>query len=585
MPIANPNAYRFIDFIGGNILDAQNVKSLEEQSLRRDKQGLGSLYEEGTLLNAVFNISGSTIHLACANYSFPVLVYVRGMFEVLIDAGGSVALPSIPSLAEGDYPFFLNWSLDIITSSDDPTLIDGATGEPTIEMGQMGLELSWTDTSGTALNSGTQFEKNTSTIEIVSFHVNGSSVITADYINGVFPYALADTRQGGLVNLTDDSGLAVGNTDPRNTDQRTPLDQSVTDPKVKDLVVTLAGSPNQYDPAAVGQGGVFSDHIIYTTLKEKLTDFLDQVNAAINSALASIAGHIGFPLGVLSGPHTTHPFPTAAQVGAAPASHVGETLGLATSHPAQVNSDHGGFTVLRNPVVTPAPTDTGYVITDGTSDLASLRHTGDVWSKLANGFNATGFGNLGLMSTIAAVVAALANATPPAGPDVNKAYVDAHDASTLATAEAYTDAHTSVAVRKVITTGAAVSLPRMPGVGLINRNDGGNGFGRLPVTNDVITYVIFTINGHIEVALGYGYYQNGSIVALPEATGWSGSNWVGSASLVWITFLDNDMRGVCESAILDPVTREVKQTGYTDWDNGANWFGMASVNTVAWRFI
>lgn len=606
----NPNLYRFVDFIGGNILDAANVITEENQSLLRDKQGIGSVYEDGTLLNASFVITGSTITLHCANNSFPVLIFIRGTFETLVSAGGSFVLPANTFLASNTYPLYFNWSLNIKTSADDSTFTDGSTGEPTIEMGELAgtssgsdttitSGISWTDTSGVVLNPAIQFEKNTSPIVLADFITDVSDNITVTYINGVFPYALANTRQAGLVNLTDDSGLAPGNTDARLSNTRTPSNQSIIDPMVKDLVVTNSSTvPPQYDPAAGGQGGIFTGHIIYTTLKQKLTDFLDSVNAAINNAIAELAAHIGQPLGSPA----THPFPTAAQVGAAPASHVGQVLGLATSHPAQVNSDTGGFVV--DELTTSVSGDAYGLYSSSSVRKAAIKHNGDIFSLLANSHTASAVlgngssadpnnGPLGLMSTIAAILSDHVNLHTHGDNNphnlsaldigaASTAYVDAGDANTLAAAQTYTDNATGVTVRYSFVPGGSYGAEDTPG-----------GLASYLTTQSYMNYTIIRIGqnaSYFELAIGTGAVHALETIPLPDGgAGWSTSQFTAEVGLKKLyNLFDNQGIGQGFSAQYNPSSRQAAVYAYSEGSHNyrfANYLDWVHVTAVAWRHV
>ena len=106
--------------------------------------------------------------------------------------------------------------------------------------------------------------------------------------------------------------------------------------------------------------------------------------------------------------------PTAAQVGAAPASHVGQVLGLSTSHPPEVDADSGGFEVLRDPGAAAAAMDPGFGILMANILQSGLLHNGDVYGissqaitaypGAADGDGAMTTTSLGLMSAIASVV-------------------------------------------------------------------------------------------------------------------------------------------------------------------------------------
>jgi hypothetical protein len=106
--------------------------------------------------------------------------------------------------------------------------------------------------------------------------------------------------------------------------------------------------------------------------------------------------------------------PTAAQVGAAPASHVGQVLGLSTSHPPEVDADSGGFEVLRDPGAAAAAMDPGFGILMANVLQSGLLHNGDVYGLLSQAITAypgavDGDGamtttSLGLMSAIASIL-------------------------------------------------------------------------------------------------------------------------------------------------------------------------------------
>lgn len=680
---SNPALYRYIKYIGGNILDASNVTLLQTILEGRAAGGdtavnllpsLAELYSQGALLNGVFNITGTSIVFTHANSSFDIFALINDRFESL---GSTVTISGSQPASGADNPLYLNWSWDIKTNSDDPTFTDGVTGEPTIQAGQLSIDVSWVDTSGVALNPSTQFAKNTTPIILAHFNMSVPAVVTVTYVNGALPYVQGNTKQAGIVLLTDDTGIAPGNTDARLSDQRVPQDHSVTDVKVKDLIssgfnstslpawaaitaytvgtqivdsngnietvvntsgtgtsggsaptwnVSLGGQTidnpgaNQvvwvnggtaatvkYDPATVNQGGVFTDHIIYTTLKEKLTDFLDTVNTSIENTLIALGNHIGKPLGSSS----THPFPTALQVGAAPSSHVGQPLGLGTSHPALVNSDTGGFVAQE---VTPSVSGDAYALSSSTSvRKAAITHSGDVFSLLANAFNANGgngtggtavnTGALGLISLIAAVVAEHVNYKTHGNNNphnlnaadigsVDAAFVDQQVSSIIDDVTAYTDAKTNISVRVVTTAGpsfpVSVSNPSggaQIGQSTMSHNAPGTTATQFGFTSATITYVIITIGNAFELAFGFGTYATGQQVALPEVSGWSGSNFFCTGSIAYATWISYDTRGQQIKCFIPNNTRVVAMAQAADSAQNFVFNGIADVTAIAWRNI
>src|SRR5208337_3046930 len=234
----NPSLYRYIDFIGGNILDATNVTLLQTILEGRSVTaingitGMAQLFAQGTLLNCVFNITGSTIVMTHSNASFPIYVLVNDRFESL---GNTVTIAGSQP-GSGTVNLYLNWSWDQKTSSDDPSFIDGITGEPTIQAGQLNLDVDWADTHGSP--SPTQFAKNSSAIVLAIFNMSATPNVTVAYINGVLPYAQGNPNQAGLVALTDTTGLAVGTTDARIHDPRVPAAVSVGTRAISALIQT-----------------------------------------------------------------------------------------------------------------------------------------------------------------------------------------------------------------------------------------------------------------------------------------------------------------------------------------------------------
>jgi hypothetical protein len=230
-----PTKYRYIDFIGGNILDASNVSLLQaiteggvtSSDVAVPIPGLAQLYQLGTLLNAVFNIagtgSGTSITFTHANASYPVYVLVNDRFESLGNTV-TITISPTPQPSSGTHNLFLNWSWDKVDYTTDASFIDGITGESTIEAGQLSLDVSWTDTHGSP--SGSQFAKNSAAIVLAIFDFD-TPTTTVTYINGVFPYAEGNPNQAGLVELTDTTGVAVGTDDMRTYDSRPPAPGSV----------------------------------------------------------------------------------------------------------------------------------------------------------------------------------------------------------------------------------------------------------------------------------------------------------------------------------------------------------------------
>jgi hypothetical protein len=370
------------------------------------------------------------------------------------------------------------------------------------------------------------------------------------------------------------------------------------------LVLTNPYAVNEINPgtATLYEGGVSSDDIIYSTKNELLTSYLDGLAAIAATGVTSVFGRTGAVVAV-AGDYT------ASQVGAAPASHVGQQLGLGTSHPASVTSDTGGFIVQE---ATASPTGDAYTLTSNASvRKAAISHSGDVFSLLANAANAQGgngtggtavyTGVLGLMSMIANVLAEHVTYKThgnnnPHNLDaadigaVTASYVDTQISNIIADVTAYTDAKTAISVRVVTTPGP--TFPQMYAHG-----PSGNQVGTFHAPNNsnlatdiqysftsaTITYVIVNFGGFFEIAFGNGQYATGQQVALPEATGWTSSNFYCTGAPDWLLAIAYDTKGLCMKCYIPNATRIVQMYAGSDDSTGYVFNGIAGVTAIAWR--
>lgn len=454
--MANPARYRFINFIGGRILQAREMAKLQrvgaglDDTNARTAYDMDALFRDGATLNVtpVITPGTKTVTLSPTDNTKPMLIFVRGRWESLTAAEA----PAV-TLTVAQTNLYLNWQLRKVTSTEDTTLVDTVTLEATAEMGELDIQVTPTDDSARAL-AATEFEKNTVPIVVFNFTHTVNSV-TLNPTSNANNQALGNNSTAGLVKLTTATagGVAVSTDDPRLSDARTPADLSVTDAKV---VVPVAaggtnadGTPTYNTPNA---GGITAAKIIYAAGTQLLSDFLTWIKNGYNSLLTNFNNHVGAKLGLAN----THPLPTAQDVGATPASHQNLALGLPGSHPPILSQSQGGFQVNRDGAVAPTPGDAAYGVFEGATKKAALQHDGDVFSLAANAKSATPLapatttGPLGLMSIIAAVLAEHVNQTAHANPHglvlsdlggVTQAYVDTQDAGTLASAKTYTDSH------------------------------------------------------------------------------------------------------------------------------------------------
>ena len=372
----NPARYRYIYWIGDRILQGRELNKLQAITHGVDASDnlvtfdLDAIYQEGATFNVTPTIVSSTVSFVPTNSLLPMLVFVRGRWEVL--ASGEAAPVT---LTTGQTQVFLNWQLVIRTNADDSSLVDAGTGEPTAQMGELVLQLSNVDTSATPLNPTTQFEVNTAPVVLFTFTSSGG-VLTLASTTSVKPQALATAKQAGPVLLTTgtSSGQAVASDDPRLGDARTPLAVSVVDASVRAPVPDGSGN---YSIGA-DPGGISNAKIVHTPTHQTGEAALEGVRATANDADLRIASHINRPLG-----GGVHPMPTAADVGAAPASHVGQALGLSTSHPPQVNANSGGFSVNQSAgTFVASANDPAYAVNENGVYKAGLEHGGDVFSAL-----------------------------------------------------------------------------------------------------------------------------------------------------------------------------------------------------------
>ena len=83
--------------------------------------------------------------------------------------------------------------------------------------------------------------------------------------------------------------------------------------------------------------GISAAKIVLIATTQLLEDGWNALLAGVSNLWDSFDSHYTAVLGLSN----THPVPTAAQIGAAPISHVGQVLGLVTSHPPVVVTQSG----------------------------------------------------------------------------------------------------------------------------------------------------------------------------------------------------------------------------------------------------
>ena len=414
--------YRYVNFIGGRILQAREMDELQDITRGVDDSNypsvfdLNALYAEGATFNvtAVITPNTKTVTLTAVDGDYPMLVFVRGRWEVL-KSGEAPAL----TLTTGQTHLYLNWQLTKVTygavdgDTTDSLLKDVTTSEAAAEMGELRLQVSATDDSLRAVDTNTEFEKNTESIVVFAF-THTSTSLTRNVKNNVVPQALASRQSAGFVTTTTDTTIAVSTDDPRMMDARAPADGSVHDATVRtplrDGVATNADGTPRYD-LTKDIGGISSAKIVHQHGTQLLSDAVENITSSVVALDAALGAHEGAHLGL----DTTHPFPTAGEVGATPQSH--QALGLEQAHGLAASKNAGGLTITRDKAVAATAADGAVVVKDQDGDLAKLTHDGDVFAKAAAGFIAaaklegadtgSSIGN-GPLSTLAAVAKALA---------------------------------------------------------------------------------------------------------------------------------------------------------------------------------
>jgi hypothetical protein len=479
--------YRQLNFVGARILQARELNWLQEMD-----QGvavtnnetpvsgqLQSLYRQGALFNVSIGTSGMVVTLSATDNTKPMMVFVRDRWETFprnnddtTDGTGTYAGNHTITLSgAGTLSVYLNWELKIRTgglTGDDPTLTDSLTNEAVASGGELILHVSYQDTSGAAL-SGSQLAKNIAPVPLFTFTSTGTT-LSLHAIDNVFTQALASTLTSGFVSTTTNTPVVVSTDDTRMTNGRSAADGSVHDASVRTPIAaggTNADGTPTYNLSG-DIGGINAAKLVYTAGTQLVSDFLTWIKTQFNNLLNRYNSHETAALGLIN----THPIPTASQVGAAPLSHVGQVLGLSTSHPPVVNQNSGGFQVNRSSGGGSVD-DPAYGVFVTGSPIASINHDGDVYSSKAGAFTATPGGSLASgplshMGLVAQVISQHVNQISHANPhglaaaDIGAAttgYVDTAVANVLANAENYTNTQFSTGFSINKATNGWITLP------------------------------------------------------------------------------------------------------------------------------
>ena len=359
----NPAKYRYVHYIATRVLKADEL--MQQQYIDRLTDAFGApvaydqnaVYRSGALMNVNVQIAGTVVTLQPVDSTKPMLVFCRGIWESFTCAPLDMGTNTI---------LYLNY-----------TVVSQAQGSDEADMAELQLSLSATNTAGAPNPAANELEKNAVAIPAITFS-NVAGQLTVQAVDNVFPQAMATQATSGLVSLTTGTseGKALSSDDPAVTNQRVPSPGSVDTSKV---VPVVAVGENQdgsarVDPNGIGQGGIDADHLIYAAGTQTVEAALISVAGSVAGVVSTLAAHINQRLGP-----GVHPMPGYADVGAAPASHVGAALD--TAHDPSYTSDHRGFVITRNPVVAPVDGDFAYLLrTLAGASLAGIKHNGDLLS-------------------------------------------------------------------------------------------------------------------------------------------------------------------------------------------------------------
>jgi hypothetical protein len=392
--MANPNAYRRVYYIGGRYLEARELNFQQQIDILMDEQGMGALYRTGATLNVTPSVSGSVVTLNPTNSALPMLVMIDGNFEPFTASPLNYAGSSSAGV-------YLNYEIHIITAgptgqNTDPTLIDPIFGTPTAEMGELRITITISNTLPT-LDPTQQLEVNTQVIQLFGISYGAGGAVSIVYLNNANAQALGTGLTAGLVSLTDNTGtpgVAVAEDDPRLSDERVPLPDSINDSKVIPIVTSGTRADTSPIVTTPNAGGITSDKIIDTGYSTVLTWALNSIRSLLNTVYnAFFNTHQGQALGLAGSPQAalTHPIPTGALGGLyAPLSHVGLAMDLSTSHQPLINSDTDGFVVVDTGA---DPSDYSFVTRNGSTVMGGITHGGDAYLKAADAYTVSPGGN------------------------------------------------------------------------------------------------------------------------------------------------------------------------------------------------
>ena len=223
----------------------------------------------------------------------------------------------------------------------DPYIYRIRADNATANAGELQLALSTFSDVGSVVpgayyglaSGGSIIAVNTSLIPSLTFTNNGTTLTYVAQDN-ILAQALARPGTSGFVSVDTSHGGSGSLVVPTDDDRIGAALTSVADGLVHDSTVRTPvafggtnadGTPVYKLPTDGGSdiGGVSAAKVIMISFTQTLEAGWNYLRAAFSSLLAAFNAHYTAQLGLAN----THPVPTPSQVGAAPASHVGQPLG------------------------------------------------------------------------------------------------------------------------------------------------------------------------------------------------------------------------------------------------------------------
>lgn len=378
--------YRQVEYISGRILQARELllqQSLESDSPANGKFDLGSLYKTGATMNVRAVINGGSVSLVPIDSANPMLVYLNGSWEAFTTPVMTFQ-PQANGLRNTIYLNYVLWRVSATGAAGsltDPSLIDTDTQQPAAEMGQLQIYVGANDSG--AVDTALMFDRNTTPIPMIILQWDGSGVLSVFQYVSVKPQALASPQRPGLVSTSTTASVVVSDDDPRNTNQRVPLDASVNSQKVSVPQATGAG-----DVVFADQTGTAVHTPVVTVattptapgINAKLS-FYDVWGTTVSDALSLIWSKLTNVYGVLQG-MLGRIIALEQKALQDLTVHVGKDLGLPATHPPIVkNTDpatvYPGFEVWGAPSSNPSAQGAYDVLDAGGTKLGSIDFSGN----------------------------------------------------------------------------------------------------------------------------------------------------------------------------------------------------------------